>query len=132
MTTRSTDRHPLRLLLGDLAASPAAIRIDLQRLSIDAVRRLSDDLPFDPEALHRQTSGNPFFIAEILGHAGHGVPRTVSDSVLARVARLRPAARHVLETIAVLGSRIDHARWKRSLAREAERSPIARSGPPRR
>lgn len=102
-------RHLLRPLLGDLAASPAAIRIDLKRLSLDAVRRLIADQSFDAEALHSQTSGNPFFITEILAHASHGVPRTVSDSVLARVARLGEQARQVIETAAVFASRLDHA-----------------------
>src|SRR5262245_46050237 len=71
---------PLRMLLGDLATSPAAIRIGLPRLSIDAVRHMSEGKPFDPETLHRRTSGNPFFLAEILGHAGQGIPSTVSDA----------------------------------------------------
>jgi predicted ATPase len=69
---------PLRILLGDVLASPSAIRIDLKRLSIDAVRRMSEGQPFDPEVLHRQTSGNPFFLAEVLAHTGHGLPKTLA------------------------------------------------------
>ena len=113
-------RHPLRLLLGDLATSPAAIRIDLPRLSIDAVRTLIAGRSFDASALHQQTTGNPFFIAEILSHAGSGVPRTVSDSVLARLAKLDSSGRLVLETAAVFGSRMDHAMLEAILGSEAE------------
>ena len=102
-------RHPLRMLLGDLATSPAAIRIDLPRLSVEAVRTLIAGRSFDATALHQQTSGNPFFIAEILRDGGEGIPRTVSDSVLARIARLDAKGRHVLEITAVFGSRMDHA-----------------------
>ena len=112
--------RPLRILLGDLATAPSAIRIDLRRLSVAAVRLLSDGKPLDPEALYRQTSGNPFFLAEILAHSGSGIPRTVSDCVMARAARLTPAARVVLETIAVLGSRIDHGMLEGIVASEAD------------
>ena len=86
-------QHPLRMLLGDLATCRATIRIELPRLTIDAVRILIADRPFDPDALHGQTSGNPFFIAEVLSHAGRGIPRSVRDAVLARVAKLTPAGR---------------------------------------
>lgn len=102
-------RHLLRPLLGDLATSPAAIRIDLPRLTLTAVRRLIANRAFDAETLHRQTSGNPFFITEILSCTDPGVPRTVSDSVLARVARLDAQGRRAIETAAVLASRMDHA-----------------------
>jgi hypothetical protein len=102
-------RHLLRPLLGDLATSPAAVRINLPRLTLAAVRQLIADRAFDAESLHRQTSGNPFFITEILSSDGHGVPRTVSDSVLARVARLEGEARHAIETAAVLASRMELA-----------------------
>ena len=102
------DSHPrLRILLGDLATSPAATRIGLSRLSIDAVRRMSEGKSLDPELLHRQTSGNPFFLAEVLAHAGCGIPGTLSDSVMARMAKLETAMRDVIETMAVLGSRIE-------------------------
>ncbi|MGE0240832.1 MAG: AAA family ATPase [Parvibaculaceae bacterium] len=114
------DHPPLRVLLGDLLTSPAAIRIDLERLSIEAVRRMSDGQALDPEALHRQTSGNPFFLTEILAQAGHGIPKTVRDCVLARAVRLRPAARGVLDTMAVLGSRIDLGVLEKVVAGDAE------------
>jgi DNA-binding CsgD family transcriptional regulator/tetratricopeptide (TPR) repeat protein len=111
---------PLRILLGDLAASRSAVRIGLSRLSIEAVRLMSEGKPLDPEALHRQTSGNPFFLAEILAHSGCGIPKTLSDSVMARAAKLKPAARDILETIAVLGSRIEHAVLERMLGAGVE------------
>lgn len=109
-------RPALRMLLGDLAASRAAIRIDLSRLTLDAVRILVADRPFDPEALHRQTSGNPFFIVEVLSSAARGIPRTVRDAVLARAAKLEPAGRKVLEAAAVIGSRIEHGMLEKVLA----------------
>jgi DNA-binding CsgD family transcriptional regulator/tetratricopeptide (TPR) repeat protein len=106
-------QHPLRLLLGDLAMSRIVRRIELRSLTVDAVRRLVAELPFDARAVHRQTGGNPFFLTEVLEHAGRGVPKTVSDAVLARAAKLRPAARAALETAAVIGSRVEHALLER-------------------
>ena len=97
--------HPLRRLLGLL---PGAARIGLPRLSADAVRRLASERQIDADALYRVSDGNPFFVTELLavGDAG-GVPPTVRDAVLARVALLPTAARDLLETAAVLGSRIE-------------------------
>lgn len=103
-------RHPLQLLLGDLASSRSVLRLTLPHLTLAAVRSLIGERPVDPDALHRQTSGNPFFITELLSTNAQGVPATVSDSVLARLARLDPATRNILETAAVFGSRMGHAR----------------------
>jgi DNA-binding CsgD family transcriptional regulator/tetratricopeptide (TPR) repeat protein len=113
-------RHLLRMLLGDLATSKATVRIELARLTIAAVRILIADRPLDPNALHGQTSGNPFFITEVLSNTGRGIPKTVRDAVLARAAKLRPAGRHALEAAAVIGSRMEHAVLERLLGGEAE------------
>jgi DNA-binding CsgD family transcriptional regulator len=113
-------QHPLRMLLGDLATCRATTRIELPRLTIDAVRILVADRAFDPDALHGQTSGNPFFIAEVLSHAGCGIPRSVRDAVLARVAILTPAGRHVLETAAVIGSRMEDRLLERIIGGDTE------------
>jgi hypothetical protein len=51
--------HPLRIVLGDLATSPAARRIPLSALSIAGMRTLAAGRPLDAAALHRQTGGNP-------------------------------------------------------------------------
>ncbi len=101
-------RPPLRLLLGDLAVSKASVRIGLPRFSIDAIRVLIAGRPFDPAAVLRQTSGNPFFVSEVLSSATPGIPETVRDAVLARVACLTRCGRYVLEAAAVIGARIDH------------------------
>src|SRR5262249_4635697 len=101
-------RPPLRLLLGDLAASKATVRIGLPRFSIEAVRTLIGGRHFDAAAVLRQPSGNPFFVTEVLSSATSGLPATVRDAVLARVACLTPPGRKVLEAAAVIGARIDH------------------------
>jgi DNA-binding CsgD family transcriptional regulator len=99
-------RHPLRLLLGDLAAVPHAGRLRLEPLSADTVRELAGERGVDAAMLHRRTGGNPFFVAEALAAMGE-LPPTVRDAVLARAARLSPAARAVLDAAAVLGTRLD-------------------------
>ena len=63
-------RHPLRLLLGDLATFAATRRIALPPLSEGAVRDLIGDRALDPAALHRQTGGNPFFVTETIASGG--------------------------------------------------------------
>ncbi len=113
-------QHLLRVLLGDLATSRATMRIELPRLTIEAVRILIADRPFDPNALHGETAGNPFFIAEVLSNTGRGIPKTVRDAVLARTAKLGPAGRNALEAAAVIGSRMEHAVLERLLGGKGE------------
>ena len=52
------------------------------------------------------TSGNPFFVTEVLA-AGDGdrVPSTVVDAVLARVRRLDAASQDALDQLATVPSR---------------------------
>ncbi len=99
-------RHPLRLLLGELATLGHVRRVNLPPLSEPAVRSMIGDRSLDPGELHRQTAGNPFFVTEVLANPGHSVPPTARDAVLARAARLSRSAREVLQAAAVLGPRV--------------------------
>lgn len=96
--------HPLRVVFGDLASLRATVRIELAPLSEEAVRLLAEGSDLDPEALHRRTGGNPFFVTEVLAAGGRGIPATVRDAVLARAARLSPEGRAALDAAAVAGS----------------------------
>jgi predicted ATPase len=89
-------QHPLRLLLGDLPLAHT-MRIALPPLSEAAVEVLVQQAHQPAAGVYAITAGNPFFVTEVLAHAGASVPATVRDTVLARVARLAPAARAVLE-----------------------------------
>jgi DNA-binding CsgD family transcriptional regulator/tetratricopeptide (TPR) repeat protein len=100
-------RHPLRLVMGDLATSAAVRRLTLTPLSIDAVRVLAAGSGLDPLALHRQTSGNPFFVTEVLATGAAGLPPTVRDAVLARATRLSADGQATLDAAAVIGNPID-------------------------
>ena len=104
-----TPSHPLRAVLGDLATAGAP-RLAPQPLSLAAVRLLSAGSGVNATALHEQTTGNPFFVTEVLAataKAETGVPATVQDAVLARAGRLSPSARAVLDAAAVAGPRAE-------------------------
>jgi DNA-binding CsgD family transcriptional regulator/tetratricopeptide (TPR) repeat protein len=95
--------HPLRVVLGDLATSPAVRRLSVPVLTESAVRTLATGIHSDPAAVYNRTGGNPFFVTEVLASGGDLLPATVRDTVLARAARLSPAARLALDAVAVIG-----------------------------
>ncbi|HEY1565671.1 MAG TPA: AAA family ATPase, partial [Solirubrobacteraceae bacterium] len=97
--------HPLRMLLGELAGSAPARRVELAGLSQAAVATLALGSTVDPELLYDRTAGNPFFVTEALAADTDGVPGTVRDAVLARAARLSPPARAILDAVAVVPQR---------------------------
>lgn len=98
--------HPLRLVLGDLATCGAR-RLALPPLSVAAVRKLIGARNIDASTLHATTGGNPFFVTEVLATHGGGVPPTVQDAALRRMALLGSAARAVLDAAAVAGPRVE-------------------------
>jgi DNA-binding CsgD family transcriptional regulator/tetratricopeptide (TPR) repeat protein len=94
-------RHPLRMMLGELASGVAVTRVALAPLSAEAVQQLAEPYGIEPDGLHRITGGNPFFVTEALASGGDELPATVRDAVLARAARLTPGAQSVLEAVAI-------------------------------
>jgi predicted ATPase/DNA-binding CsgD family transcriptional regulator len=101
-----TKDHPLRLVLGDLPAGNVT-RVWLPPLSEIAVAVLARQGSRSARQLYAITNGNPFFLTEVLASDAPGAPPTVHDVVLARMARLSPAARSLLELIAVVPTRIE-------------------------
>jgi DNA-binding CsgD family transcriptional regulator len=107
--------HGLRLLMGETATATGVRRLDIAPLSPDGVRALAlehhpgDGPDADIEGLHRVTGGNPFFVTEVLGTGDGRLPRSVRDAVLARVARLSPAAREVVDLVSLAGPRVEVA-----------------------
>ena len=89
----------LRLVVGDLAGR--ASRLNVAPLSLAAVVELAEGYGVDSEDLFRKTGGNPFFVTEVLATALSEMPATVRDAVLARVLRLSPDARRLLEAVAL-------------------------------
>ena len=98
---------PLRLALGDLATQRSVRRVGLAPLSAGAVRMLAGEAALDSAALYRLTGGNPFYVTEVVQSGMAEVPASARDAVLARVSRLSPAAREVLDAAALIGTRVE-------------------------
>jgi DNA-binding CsgD family transcriptional regulator len=99
--------HPLRIVLGEIATRPAVERLSVPPLSAGAVADLARNAGIDPDELYRQTSGNSFFVTEVLAGGGDAIPSTVRDAVLARAARLSAQARAVLDAVAIASPRTE-------------------------
>ena len=93
--------HPLRFLLGDFPAQ-LTLRITLPRLSPGAVNRLAQQVERRLEGLYRATGGNPFFVTEIIASHTEGVPPSIRDAVLTRVAGLSTAAKNIVELASLM------------------------------
>ncbi len=109
---------PLRIVLGELATSRTTSRLKLGSLSPAAVAQLAEPHAVDADELYRKTGGNPFFVVEALAAQAEEIPDTVRDAVFARVARLSPPAKRLLEAVAVVPPQAEL--WLlEALAREA-------------
>ena len=100
-------KHPLRIMIGELATSRAVERVRLEPLSPRAVAQLAEPYGADADELYRKTAGNPFFVVAALAAGGQEIPDTVRDAVLARAARLSDRARRLLEAVAVVPPRAE-------------------------
>ncbi|GMV57036.1 MAG: hypothetical protein AMXMBFR72_01570 [Betaproteobacteria bacterium] len=100
--------HPLRRVLGELPAA-AVTRVELERLSPQAVETLARRARRSATGVFDATRGNPFFVVEVLREGGTVVPRSVQDLVLARFARLPLPAQELVRLAAVVPARIE--RW---------------------
>ncbi len=109
-----SDRHPLRLVLGDL--QQAVIRVPLQPLSSAAVDELARQAGRSGAGILATTGGNPFYVTELL-EAG-GLPVTVIDAVQARVARQPAPVRSLLELASTAPGRLEH--WVVELLADAD------------
>lgn len=102
------------VLLPELAGAPRAERLDLRPFGLDEVADQLATVAPGTGATHatdvlRVTGGNPLFVREIARAIADGTwrperpPRSVLEVVAGRLARLRPEARDLLRTAAVLG-----------------------------
>jgi predicted ATPase len=128
---------------GPLAATLAALRregavsfMPLRGLTAEDVARLmeviSDGAPggriADAGDLHGRTDDNPFFVIQLVQHAGesgravtggHGLPESVRVVIRRRLGRLSPACRELLTVAAVAGREFSLGLLQRALV-EAE------------
>ncbi len=110
--------HPLAVTLGDLSNCAGVNRIELTALSLPAVATLAAGSGVNAEQLYRVSGGNPFFVTEVLaaGPAAltrKALPRSVSEAVCGRLARLSAKAREIAHAVAVCGPRADIALLER-------------------
>ena len=108
------DQHPLAVALGDVARCAAVTRIGLRPLSCEAVAELAAGSGVNAEQLYQLTGGNPFFVTEVLAAgvdalARDVLPRSVSEAVWGRLARLSAPARETAHAVAVCGPRAEAA-----------------------
>lgn len=99
--------HPVRICVGDLATAAGIDRLHVTPLTADGVRQLASGHDIDPGALFELTSGNPFYVTEVLAAGSGEVPQTVRDIVLARVAQLSPPAAAVVEAASIAPPSLD-------------------------
>lgn len=127
--------HPFRTTLGDLATAAGCERLKVPRLTEAGVARLVGEQGIEASHLHQITGGNAFFVTEVLATPGTTLPDTVSDAVLARVGRLSPQTRDLLELVSmapgglesdVMLDIIPNGRW--ALSESAERGVLIRDG----
>lgn len=96
----------LTRLIGELTRLSAARRVPVVPLTRSGVAMMVEGSGLDSDDVYRQTSGNAFFVTEMLA-AGSSRPATVRDVVLARAAKLLPSGRRVLDVASQLGVRFD-------------------------
>jgi DNA-binding CsgD family transcriptional regulator/tetratricopeptide (TPR) repeat protein len=121
MTYRSDElhrRHPLLPWLAELERTGRVQRIDVSRLQPAVTRELlASILGEEPDGdlarrVAERSDGNPFFIEELAmaerTSADRGMPPTLRDILLARIAALPEAAQAVVGVAAVAGRRVDH------------------------
>jgi tetratricopeptide (TPR) repeat protein len=120
-TTEFDDEHPLVKLLADLHREPDVTRIDLTGLEVEAVAELAHDATGQEldgatmdaaRALQRRTSGNAFFVTEMLRHHGNDLfaaemPGSVRDVLERRLQRLGDSVREPLAAASVIGQEFD-------------------------
>jgi DNA-binding CsgD family transcriptional regulator/tetratricopeptide (TPR) repeat protein len=99
--------HLLRVAVGELSTQRTTRRVDLPPLSEMAVSKLAAGTSVEPGQLFALTGGNPFLVTEVLDAGSGVVPPSAREAVLARVAGLSTDARQVLESAAVIGTRVD-------------------------
>ncbi|HSK38019.1 MAG TPA: AAA family ATPase, partial [Actinomycetota bacterium] len=98
--------HPLLAVPGSLP--PGTLhRLKLAPLSEEAVAELGRRAGRGTAGLHALTGGNPLLVTEVLAAADAGVPPTIRDLVLARLAGLPAAAQQVGRLVAVVPTRTE-------------------------
>ena len=112
--------HPLRIVLGELTTVTSVEIVRLEALSVESVARLAESYEIDPVELHRATSGNPFYVREVLDAGGDAIPQTIRSAVLARTSRLSREANAIVEAVSIAPPRLDAAELEQICGGDAD------------
>lgn len=96
---------PVRRLLGQVPPD-RLMRVQLEELSLAAVKRMAEGSGRDPDHLYALTGGNPFLVTELLA-ADDAIPQTVADSVGARLAAMPHEAADTAELLSVTTGEVE-------------------------
>ena len=94
-------QHSLRNVMADLSPDTFT-RIELPPFSKEAVQKLADEKGYDGEDVYSITSGNPFYVNEVLASYSAGVPHNIKDSVLSSYNNLSDEARNLWQQLSVI------------------------------
>jgi DNA-binding CsgD family transcriptional regulator/tetratricopeptide (TPR) repeat protein len=106
LTFRAGEAPPGSSLRAALGATRAddSVFLELKPLSERAVASLAGDAA---GAVYAATGGNPFYVTELLAsRPAAELPPSVANAVLGRAARLDETARHLVELVSVVPSRV--------------------------
>lgn len=98
--------HSLRNVLGQLNAD-SFTRLQLPSLSKQAVKKMSDEKGFDGEMVYNISSGNPFYVNEILASYSLGIPDNIRDSILSVYNRLDERTKEVLALLSAFPTSLE-------------------------
>jgi len=98
--------HPLRAALSSLPPG-STVRMRPAPLSVAAVAKLAGQAGRPAVGLHAITDGNPLLVTEMLAAGEPGVPATVRDLALVRLAALTSQAQDVVRFVAVNPTRTE-------------------------
>ncbi|MGH9225163.1 MAG: ATP-binding protein, partial [Acidimicrobiales bacterium] len=96
-------------VLPDLLRAPAVDRLDLQGFGLAEVREQLGEVEADAGEVLDLTGGNPLFVREVARSMAEGTwrpdrpPRSVLDIVTARLDRVSPGCRRLVQAAAIAG-----------------------------
>ena len=107
--------HPILAWLAEIERSPSTVVVEPARLDARAVARqlrliAGHDVAADVvDRVARRSDGNPLFVEELYASEGDDVagPRSLTEVLIARIAKLDPAARAVVDAAAVAGRPVE-------------------------
>ena len=107
--------HPILAWLAEIGRSVSTVVVEPARLDSRAVARQlrliagRDVAPDVVDRVARRSEGNPLFVEELYASEGDDVagPRSLTEVLLARITRLDPAARSVVDVAAIAGRPVE-------------------------